>query len=204
MEVAMITALTERPAGLVLATQPSTARLLEGMQPSPTAFDVCAVGLALHLFTEPIRRFGNVDIRVLHRATTVLSKALIRTLRTEPFPLQSVGEIVTDPARRALLGSQTVAELLSDGWPGVRELAAERVRLTIEGASDYGVQPMLRLAATRALQPGLPWWGTPDWEPRVRAYARREQLGRRRRQMLNETPEHADDAELGALISNIR
>lgn len=130
-----------------------------------------AVGLSLHLFTELARPHLDLSDTDLHRATTVLTKQVIDTLARQLAagndPLEAIMRLITDPARRAHPDGRTAAALCGDAWDAVRSAAFQRAEMTIRGAADYGVLPMLRLAATRAVTQQAPWWGTPAWRARL-------------------------------------
>src|SRR5213078_2168551 len=48
---------------------------------------------------------------------------------------------------------------------------------SIRGADDFGVEPMLRLAASRAVVDPTPWWGTPVWRERLNEFQSSNKIG---------------------------
>lgn len=164
--------------------------------------DLIAVGLSLHLFTELVREHLDLADTDLHRATTVLTKQVIdtlaRQLTTGKDPLEAIQRLITDPARRAHPDGRTAEELCGAAWSAVRTAAFQRAEMTIRGALDYGVVPMLRLAATRAVTQQAPWWGTPAWRARLERHVAASPL---EHLTLSAAPELAPDDTLLALVA---
>jgi hypothetical protein len=153
--------------------------------------DLIAVGLSLHLFTELVREHLDLADTDLHRATTVLTKQVIdtlaRQLTTGKDPLEAIQRLITDPVARC-----------GGGGSAVRTAAFQRAEMTIRGALDYGVVPMLRLAATRAVTQQAPWWGTPAWRARLERHVAASPL---EHLTLSAAPELAPDDTLLALVA---
>ena len=162
-----------------------------------------AVGLALHLFTEIV--YGRVDLAVtdLHRATTVLTKQVLEALihHAEHDALRTVLRLVTDGERESLPDGRTARDLCGDEWPAVRCEAYSRAEQSIRGADDFGVEPMLRLAASRAIVDPTPWWGTPAWRERLNEFQSSNTMGALEHLTLGTAPEYAPEDSLLAIVA---
>ncbi len=182
---------------------PATATVIRHAVESSDLDDLIAVGLALHLFTEIVGQHVELSILDLHRATTVLSKqvneALVR--HSEHDALQTVLRLVTDPDREAHPDGRTASELCGGAWPAVRHDAFTRCEQSIQGAVDFGVVPMLRLAATRAIVHQAPWWGTPVWRSRLTDYLTANATTPVEHLTLGSAPEYASDTSLMAIVA---
>jgi hypothetical protein len=182
---------------------PTTAAVIRSAVEGNELDDLIAVGLALHLFTELVHREVDLPLTDLHRATTVLTKQLSATLSRHPLDaaFRRVLRLVTDPERPAHPDERTAGELCGPAWPAVRTAAYGRAEQSIRGAHDYGVVPMLRLAATRAAAHRSPWWGTAAWRARLSAYLDTEAPGRFEQLTLGDSPEHAPEDCLLAIVA---
>lgn len=189
---------------MITATRPSavTPSVLRSTVEAEGIDDLIAVGLSLHLFTELVRSRLDVADTDLHRSTTVLTKQVIdtlaRQLATGNDPLEAVQRLVTDPARPAHPDGRTAHTLCGEEWSAIRGEAFQRAEMTIRGAADYGVVPMLRLAATRAVTQQAPWWGTPAWRARLDRHVAASPL---EHLTLSAAPELAPDDTLLALVA---
>jgi hypothetical protein len=180
---------------------PTTATVIRRAVERDDLDELIAVGLALHLFTEIVG--GEVDLPVtdLHRATTVLTKQLSDTLARQGDVFRQVLRLVTDPERESHPDGRTAEQLCGDAWPAVRSAAYARAEQSIRGADDYGVVPMLRLAATRAVAHRSPWWGTPAWRTRLSEYLTTKSPGPLTHLSLGKSPEHAPEDSLLAIVA---
>ena len=136
-----------------IVAPPTTATAIRSAVERDDLDELIAGGLALHLFTEIAGVEVDLPVTDLDRATTVLTKQLGDTLARQPQRdvLRQVLQLVTDPERESHPDGRTAEELCGDAWPAVRNAAYARAEQSIRGADDYGVVPMLRLAATRAV-----------------------------------------------------
>jgi hypothetical protein len=182
------------PAGHVL-----TGELFREVSTTETANELVAVGLALHHFTELAREFAPIDAIELHRATTILTRQVVRLL-ADGAPLEEICELVTDPNRVATVDRRTVAELCGERWPTIHRIATERATAAIEGSRTFGSTTVLHLAATRAVRPQCSWWGTDGWAKRVDEWLAAHPSEPELRAALEHTPEGVGDDVLGDLI----
>jgi hypothetical protein len=182
---------------------PATATVIRHAVESSDLDDLVAVGLALHLFTEIVARHVGLSMVDLHRATTVLTKqvneALVR--HSEHDALRTVLRLVTDPERAAHPDGRTARELCGNAWPAVRHDAFTRSEQSMQGAVDFGVVPMLRLAATRAIVHQEPWWGTPVWRSRLTDYLTINATTPVEHLTLGSAPEYASETSLVAIVA---
>jgi hypothetical protein len=190
------------PTATVVAP-PTTATAIRSAVERDDLDELIAVGLALHLFTEIAGAEVDLPLTDLHRATTVLTKQLSDTLARQPQAdvLRQVLRLVTDPERESHPDGRTAEQLCGHAWPAVRHGAYVRAEQSIRGADDYGVVPMLRLAATRAVAHRSPWWGTPAWRSRLSEYLTTEAPGPLTHLSLGRSPEHAPEDRLLAIVA---
>ena len=108
-----------------LARRPAlpTAALLRLVDDTDDGLDLVPAGIALHVFTEPLREHRAVPAAELHRATTVLTKQVKRLL-TGDDRLAAIEALVTDPGRQATPDGRTAATLCGRAWPAVVEVAS--------------------------------------------------------------------------------
>lgn len=186
-----------------IAAPPTTAAAVLYAAQCPDLDELIAVGLALHLFTEIA--YGRVDLSVteLHRATTVLTKQVLDALihHVEQDPLRAVLHLVTDADRESMPDGRTACDLCGFAWPAVRNAAFMRAEQSIRGAIDFGVEPMLRLAASRAVVDPTPWWGTPVWRERLTEFQSCHTLGALEHLTLGAAPEYAPEHSLLAIVA---
>ncbi len=104
--------------------------------------------------------------------------------------LDVVRSLVTDPARIATADGVVAAEFCGEAWDDIARQAEDRAVAAIEGAGTYGTTPILRLAATRAAQTRLPWWGTPEWAALVEQAVAQQSVPEELRVTLLRAPEH--------------
>lgn len=190
---------THEPA---VAPPTTPAAILYAAQ-RPDVDELIAVGLALHLFTEIV--YGRIELSVteLHRATTVLTKQVIRALihHDQQDPLRAVLRLVTDAHRESMPDGRTACDLCGLSWPAVRNAAFARAEQSIRGAADFGVEPMMRLAASRAVVAPTPWWGTPAWRDRLTRFQSSHTLGSLEHLTLGTAPEYAPEESLLAIVA---
>jgi hypothetical protein len=204
MTIAPVIAAPARPAtpDAFVAPAATPAAIMHAAQ-CPDLDELIAVGLALHLFTEIM--YGRVDLSVtdLHRATTVLTKQLLETLidHADRDALGTVLRLVTDPERESLPDGRTACDLCGGAWPAVRNTAFSRAEQNMRGADDYGVEAMLRLAASRAIVDPTPWWGTPVWRERLNGFLSSKTMGALEHLRLGTAPEYAPEERLLAIVA---
>lgn len=204
MTIAPVIAAPARPATHdPLVAPPATPAVIRYTAQCPDLDALIAVGLALHLFTEIV--YGRVDLAVtdLHRATTVLTKQILEALihHAEHDALRAVLRLVTDGEREALPDGRTARGLCGGEWPAVRCEAYSRAEQSIRGADDFGVEPMLRLAASRAIVDPTPWWGTPLWCERLNEFQSTNTMGALEHLTLGTAPEYAPEDSLLAIVA---
>ena len=204
MTIAAVIAAPARPGtqDMVAAPPATPAAILYAAQ-CPDLDDLIAVGLALHLFTEIVYTRVDLSTTDLHRATTMLTKQVLDALihHAERDPLRAVLRLVTDPERESMPDGRTACDLCGDAWPAVRNTAFSRAEQSIRGAVDFGVEPMLRLAASRAVVDPMPWWGTPVWRERLREFQSCNTMGALEHLTLGTAPEHAPERVLRAIVA---
>ncbi|HEX6656484.1 MAG TPA: hypothetical protein VF065_00300 [Ilumatobacter sp.] len=204
MTIAQVIAAPARPAthDLIVAP-PATPAVIRYTAQCPDLDELIAVGLALHLFTEIV--YGKIDLAVtdLHRATTVLTKQVLEALirHAEHDALRMVLRLVTDGERESLPDGRTARHVCGDEWPAVRCEAYSRAEQSIRGADDFGVEPMLRLAASRAIVDPTPWWGTPAWRERLDEFQSSNTMGALEHLTLGTAPEYAPEGSLLAIVA---
>lgn len=188
-------------AAAPLSRRPSlpTAALLRLADDTDGALDLVPAGIALHVFTEPLREHVHLTGAELHRATAVLTKQVKRLL-TGDDRLAAIGALVTDPGRQATPDGRTAAMLCGRAWPAVVEVAAARSAASIDGAAAFGETAILRLAATRAAAPSCRWWGTSGWAELVERWAADDTHPRRLVTSLLRTPELVADEILESVL----
>jgi hypothetical protein len=200
----LIVAPARRPATHepVLAPPATPAAILYAAR-CPDLDELVPVGLALHLFTEIIARRVDLSVTELHRATTVLTKQVLDALIRdgEYDALRAVLRLVTDLDRAAMPDGRTACELCGEAWPAVRNTAFSRAEQTVRGADDFGVEPMLRLAASRAIVDPTPWWGTPAWRDRLSEFQSSNTIGALEHLTLAAAPEYAPERSLLAIVA---
>lgn len=186
-----------------IAAPPTTAATLLYAAQRPDLDDLVAVGLTLHLFTGIVTGRVELSVTDLHRATTVLTKQVRDTLvhHGEHDPLRAVLRLVTDAGREAMPDGRSASGLCGLDWPAVRNAAFARAEQNIRGAVDFGVEPMLRLAASRAVVDPTPWWGTPAWRQRLNEFQASHGLGALEHLRLGAAPEHAPEQSLLAIVA---
>ena len=196
------TSVLPHPAVTGLAP-PITAAAIRSAGEGNELDSLIAVGLALHLFTEIVDRELDLPVTDLHRATTVLTKQLGDTLagHSPHDALGAVLRLVTDPERQSYPDGRASADLCGWAWPTVRNAAYARAEQTIRGADDFGVVPMLRLAATRAVAHRSPWWGTPTWRARLDEFLSSNAADPLEQLTLARSPEHAPEGSLSAVVA---
>jgi hypothetical protein len=204
MTIAPVIAAPARPATHdPLVAPPATPAVIRYTAQCPDLDALIAVGLTLHLFTELV--YGRVDLAVtdLHRATTVLTKQILEALihHAERDALRTVLRLVTDGERESLPDGRTARDLCGDEWPVVRCEAYSRAEQSIRGADDFGVEPMLRLAASRAIVDPTPWWGTPAWRERLNEFQASNTMGALEHLTLGTAPEYAPEDSLLAIVA---
>lgn len=178
---------------------PPTAALLRAIAEADDQLDLVPVGVSLHLFTEAARDHAGLSVVELHRCTTTLTKQVQDVLAGDDR-LQAVQRLVTDPDRPARPGGPRVADLCGAAWPAVREVAEQRAAAAVEGAITFGETAILRLAATRAALPNVPWWGTRNWTDLVAGWAREGRVGRTSVTQALRFPETVSDDVLAAIL----
>jgi hypothetical protein len=204
MAIAQVIVAPVRPATPEqIAAPPTTPAAILYAAQCPDLDELIAVGLALHLFTEIA--YGRVDLPVtdLHRATTVLTKQVLAALihHVEHDPLRAVLRLVTDAERESMPDGRTACDLCGLAWPAVRNAAFLRADQSIRGAVDFGVEPMLRLAASRAIVDPMPWWGTPVWRDRLSEFQSCHTMGALEHLTLGSAPEYAPESTLLAIVA---
>lgn len=170
--------------------------------PADTPALLVAVGLAVHLFADPLRDAVRITPTELHRATTVLTKQITAVLDGDDR-LRAVRQLVVDPTRVAAADGRTVEQFARTGWSLVRDVAEQRATVAIDSALVYGETALLRLAATRATGPGSRWWGTPTWSDAVERWVESSGASRRLADRLLSQPESVSDAALAAVIDRL-
>jgi hypothetical protein len=178
------------------------AQLLRAASAQPEPMRLVALGITIHHFTDPVTRAIDIDLPAIHRGTTMLTKQVLELL-AHGADLASLQGILRDPDRQAMPDGRAVADLCGPDWPIVEALASARIDAALADAEVYGETAILRLAATRAVAPSQPWWGTTEWTAVVNAWARR--TGRResiRRAML-EAPEAVDATLLASALCGL-
>jgi hypothetical protein len=161
-----------------------------------------SVGLAVHLFSDPLRGAVRVLPTEIHRTTTVLTKQIAAILEGDDR-LRAVQRLVVDPTRTATADGRTAEHLAQSGWSLVRDVAEQRARVAIESALVYGETALLRLAATRAAGPDALWWGTRAWSDAVERWVASSGASRRVADRLLSQPESVSDAALAAVIDRL-
>jgi hypothetical protein len=204
MTIAPVIEAPARPRGHdPLVAPPATPSAIRYAAQCPDLDELIAVGLALHLFTEIV--FGRVPLSVteLHRATTMLTKQVLDALihHAERDALRAVLRLVTDGERESMPDGRAVRQLCGEAWPAVRCGAYARAEQSIRGADDFGVEPMLRLAASRAVVDPNPWWGTPMWRQRLTRFQSSNATGALQNITLGAAPEHAPEESLSAIVA---
>jgi hypothetical protein len=186
-----------------IGAPPTTAAAIRYAAQCPDVDELIAVGLALHLFTEIA--YGRIDLSItdLHRATTVLTKQVLDVLihHREQDPLRAVLRLVTDAERESMPDRRTACDLCGLEWPAIRNSAFLRAEQSIRGAVDFGFEPMLRLAASRAVVDPMPWWGTPVWRRRLTDFQSCHTMGALEQLTLGSAPEYAPEASLLAIVA---
>jgi hypothetical protein len=204
MTIAQVIAAPAKPATHdSLGAPPATPAAIRYAAQCPDVDELIAVGLALHLFTEIV--YGRVELSAtdLHRATTVLTKQVLEALihHAEQDALRTILRLVTDAERESLPDGRAARDLCGDAWPAVRCEAYSRAEQSIRGAADYGVEPMLRLAASRAVVDPTPWWGTPVWRRRLTEFQSSNTMGALEHLTLGTAPEYAPEESLLAIVA---
>ena len=204
MTIAPVIAAPAKPATHdPLVAPPATPAVIRYTAQCPDLDELIAVGLALHMFTEIVH--GRVDLSrtELHRATTVLTKQVLDALirHADRDALRTVLRLVTDSERESLPDGRTACDLCGDAWPAVRCEAYSRAEQSIRGADDFGVEPMLRLAASRAIVDPTPWWGTPAWRERLNEFQSSNTMGALEHLTLGTAPEYAPEDSLLAIVA---
>jgi acetyl esterase/lipase len=204
MTIAPVIAAPARPATHdPIVAPPATLAAIRYAAQCPDLDELIPVGLALHLFTEIV--YGRVDLSAteLHRATTVLTKQVVDALihHAEHDALRTVLRLVTDGERESMPDGRTARELCREAWPTVRCVAYSRAEQSIRGADDFGVEPMLRLAASRAIVDPTPWWGTPAWRKRLHEFKSSNTMGALAHLTLGTAPEYAPEQSLWAIVA---
>ena len=177
-----------------------TAQLLR-LVSNDEPFDLVPVGITLHCFTEPLRAEMAISLARLHQATTILTKQIKQVLSGDNR-LRAIRSLVTDAHRVATSDGLTVEELCGPHWPTLRAIADQRAAAAEEGAVSFGEPAILRLAATRAVAPTCPWWGTRGWTELVDRWASDTGHGRRSITPLLVTPESARVDVVAAILTS--
>jgi hypothetical protein len=204
MTIAPVIAAPARPATPEsIVAPPATPAAIRSAAQCPDLDELIAVGLALHLFTEIVHDRVDLSVTELHRATTVLTKQVLDVLihHAERDALRTVLRLVTNRERESLPDGRTAFDLCGDAWPTVRCAAYSRAEQSIRGAADFGVEPMLRLAASRAIVDPTPWWGTPAWRERLSDYQSSNTMGALEHLTLGTAPEYAPEESLLAIVA---
>ena len=204
MTIAQVIAAPAKPAtNDPMVAPPATPAVIRYTAQCPNLDELIAVGLALHLFTEIAYAWVDLSVTALHRATTVLTKQILEALihHAEHDALRAVLRLVTDGEREALPDGRTVHDLCGEAWPAVRREAYSRAEQSIRGAADFGVEPMLRLAASRAIVDPTPWWGTQVWRKRLNEFQSSNTMGALEHLTLGTAPEYAPEESLLAIVA---
>jgi hypothetical protein len=203
MASAQIIDLPARAESATAHMPPATATSIRRAVESTDLDDLVAVGLALHLFTEIVGRYLELSVTDLHRSTTVFTKQINEALvrHSEHDALRNVLRLATDADRTAHPDGRTAAELCGEAWVSVRADAYARAEQSIQGADDFGVVPMLRLAATRAIVHQSPWWGTTTWRSRLSEYLTSNATTPVEHLTLGSAPEFAPESSLQAIVA---
>lgn len=203
MTIAQLAAVPKAATHEPVAAPPATAAVILYAAQRPDLDELIAVGLTLHLFTEIVGARVDLSVIDLHRATTVLTKQVLGALihHGERDPLRDVLRLVTDGDRESMPDGRSAEELCGLDWPAVRNAAFVRAEQSIRGAVDFGVEPMLRLAAARAVVAATPWWGTPVWRERLTAFQASRPLGTLEQLTLGSAPERAPESSLLAIVA---
>jgi hypothetical protein len=198
----VITAPTSAVTHAPIVAPPTTPAAILHAAQYPELNELVAVGLALHLFTEIVSGTVELSVTEQHRATTVLTKQVLDALtrHAELDALQTVLQLVTDDDREAMPDGRTASGVCGDTWPAVRAAAYSRAEQSIQGAADFGVEAMLRLAASRAIVAATPWWNTPAWRERLNQFLSCNAVGALDQLTLGTAPEYAPEEDLLALI----
>ena len=133
----------------------------------------------------------------------MLTKQVLDALihHAEHDALRTVLRLVTDAARESLPDGRSACDLCGDAWPAVRCAAYAHAEQSIRGADDFGVEPMLRLAASRAIVDPTPWWGTPVWRERLSDFQSSNTMGALEHLTLGTAPEYAPEESLLAIVA---
>lgn len=204
MTIAQLGALPVKPATHEpVPAPPATPAVILYAAQCPDLDELIAVGLTLHLFTEIVHARVDLSVTDLHRATTVLTKQVLDALihHGERDPLRDVLRLVTDGDRESMPDGRSAETLCGLDWPAVRNAAFLRAEQSIRGAVDFGVEPMLRLAASRAVVAATPWWGTPVWRQRLGEFQAGHAMGALEHLTLGNAPEHAPEHSLLAIVA---
>jgi hypothetical protein len=177
--------------------RPTTATILRQLDVRPRR--LVALGIALHHVVEPLDAAVELPAVELHRATTVLTKQVLRELDRDD-PLAAVHLLLTDPARLATVDGRTARQLCGTAWPIVRDVALDRSTAAIAGADRFGTDAVLQLAALHAARSEAPWWGTRAWDDAVDAWQEAGRISPRLHDALRRTPESVDVGLLGRLL----
>ena len=204
MTIAPVIAVPAQPAthDSFPAAPPATPSAFRDAAESADLDELVAAGLALHLFTEIVHGRVALSVAELHRSTSTLTKQvldLVRGLRS-PDVLLAVLRLVTDPEREALPDGRTARDLCGNLWPVVRGAAYARAEQSIRGVDEFGVGPMLRLAASRAVVDPAAWFGTPVWRARLDQFLASHTIGPLEHLVLSTAPEQAPEPLLLAIV----
>lgn len=183
-------------------TSAHASSAVPALDPADTPMLLVAVGLAVHLFADPLRDAVRITPTELHRSTTVLTKQIAAVLDGDDR-LRAVHQLVVDPTRVAAADGRTVEQFARTGWSLVRDVAEQRATVAIDSALVYGETALLRLAATRAAGPDARWWGTPTWSDAVERWVASSGASRRLADRLLSQPESVSDAALAAVIDRL-
>jgi hypothetical protein len=205
MTIAPVIPVPVKPAAhnSFLAAPPATPAAFRYAAQSPDLDELVAVGLTLHLFTEVLHGRVGLCLTEMHRATTVLTKEVLDLLTRlqSSHVLPAVLRLVTDPDRAALPDGSTVHDVCGRAWPAVRGAAYALAEQSLRGADDFGVGPMLRLAASRAVVEPSPWFGTPAWRARLDKFMASHTIGELEYFVLSTAPEQAPEPLLLAMVA---
>ncbi len=160
-----------------------------------------ALGISIHLLADPLLQETELGLIQIHRATTTLTKQVLSEL-SEGAGLRALRPLLLDPDRPALPDRLPIRELCAGSWERVESWTADRLDVAIADAGMYGDQAVLRLAATRAVRPAFPWWGTAEWQSVVEQWIRHGRRSRALQRALLEAPEAVEPVLLAAALSS--
>jgi hypothetical protein len=178
----------------------TTAQTLHQAATPSAGASAAPTGFSLHQFTELLDHHLDLTALELHRTTTILTKQ-IRQALGGPAKFRSIRALVTDPDRIATVDGQSALELCGFAWHQIRSQAADRADAALDGAEQFGEGTVLLLAALRAAQCHMPWWGTQQWETRVDDWSRTIRFASGLKHTVRCSPELVADDVLHEIIT---